>query len=81
MHAKISPCCILLVDTENELPEDELYLHRIWMYALFYGPNGEEHLRRILPTRPMQPVHDKSRYLFYSYGEEELVFVPDYDEY
>lgn len=49
------------------------------MYTLFYGPNGDEHLKRILPTRPQLPLHDKNKYLFYSFGEEDLVFLPEYD--
>jgi hypothetical protein len=64
-HAKTSPFCTLLVDTDNELPEDELYLYRIWMYSIFYGQNGEDYLRRILPSRPVPPFHEKNKYLFY----------------
>ena len=38
-------------------------------------------MRKVLPSRAVPPFHDKFRYLFYSYGEEELVFDGDYDEY
>ena len=79
MHAKISPHCILLIDTTRELPEDELYLFRIWMYSLYYGPNGDDYLARILPDLPVQPYCDKFKMLYYSNGEEELIFEPEYD--
>ena len=81
MCAKISPCCILLVDTDQEMPEDELYLYRIWIYTIYYGPNGPDHLMKILPDKPLTPCRDRSKMLFYSSADEDLVFSPEYDEY
>lgn len=51
------------------------------MYSIFYGPNGDDYLRQILPTKAIAPLHDKNKYLFYSQGEEEFVFVSDYEDY
>ena len=79
-NAKISPACVLLVETEGELPEDELYLYRICRYAVYYGPNGMEYLRRIRPRSP-PPMPFKFKYLFYGMGEEDIAFWTDYDEY
>ena len=46
---KLSPRCILMVEDATDLQEDELLFHRYPQYAIYYGPNGAEYLRKVLP--------------------------------
>lgn len=80
MHAKISPHCIILVDTSEALPQDELYFFRIWLYSLYFGPNGHLFLAELL--RKINPQsHPGFKLLFYSLNEEHLVFDSQYWDY
>jgi hypothetical protein len=69
------------VDTQQGLPEDELYLYRIPTYSLYYGPDANDFLRKILPTKPTSANIEELKFLFFSPTEEELVFQDDYDDY
>jgi hypothetical protein len=80
MHAKISPHCIILVDTNESLPQDELYFYRIWLYSLYYGPNGHLYLSDLLRKLNPQP-HPGFKLLFYSLSEEHIVFDTGYWDY
>lgn len=80
MYAKVSPRCRLVVDTPQDLPEDELYLYRIPNYALYYGSAAAEYLRGTLPARAGTGNEDL-RFLFFGTSEEELAFMEEFDDY
>jgi hypothetical protein len=69
MYAKVSPRCRLVVDTPQDLPEDELYLYRVPNYTLYYGSSAPDYLKRTLPGRPGTGNEDL-RFLFFGSAEE-----------
>lgn len=43
---------MLIVDTNKELLDDELCLYRVSTYSLYFGPDANDFLRKILPNKP-----------------------------
>lgn len=80
MYAKVSPRCRLVVDTPQDLPDDELYLYRIPNYTLYYGSAAPDYLKRTLPARAGTGNEDL-RFLFFGTNEEELAFMEEFDDY
>ncbi len=40
------------------------------MYSIYYGPDGGEYLRRILPNRPGSASVEEMKFLYYGPAEE-----------
>lgn len=81
LYSKVSPRCKLIIDTQKDLPEDELYLFRINIYSMYYGGDAPEYLKKVLPQKPIPPLVEELKYLFFGPAEEDLVFQYEYDEY
>lgn len=76
---KKSPRCILLVDENVELYEDELLFNRYPLYSIYYGSNGADYLKRTLPKNYSHPAKSPVKILYFSPTDIDLTANnPDY---
>lgn len=80
--AKKSPRCILVVDENADLYEDELLFDRYTVYSIYYGPTGVDYLKRVLPKGHSQQQKSSTvKILYHSQNERDLLSnYPDYEK-
>lgn len=77
---KKSPRCILLVDDNADLYEDELLFYRYPLYSTYYGSNGVEYLKKTLP-RSYSSSKDTVKMLYHLVNDKNLALnYPDYEK-
>lgn len=69
--AKKSPRCILLVDDNADLYEDELLFYRYPLYSIYYGSNGVEYLKKVLP-RSFNSNNEQVKMLYHLANDRDL---------
>ena len=57
-----------MVEDQNELYDDELLFYRYPQYAIYYGLNGVEYLRKVLP-RTFNPSREIVKMLYFTPGD------------
>ena len=57
-----------MVEDQNELYDDELLFYRYPQYAIYYGPNGSEYLRKVLP-KTFNPSREIVKMLYFTPGD------------